>query len=110
MPQRTAIYLLVMLVPVLALLLLNAMQIVPTVELKAALATFTAAGGAALGHGFAKDAIAIAKAKKRSRSKLAAAEESMQAAVVRVLPVSASESQAETKRALRDNFTAEESR
>lgn len=110
MPQRTAFYLLVMLVPVLALLLLNALQITPSVELKTALATFTAAGGAALGHGFAKDAIAIARAKKRSRKRLAAAEESMQgpAAVVRALP--ATESQAETKRAPREDFTAEESR
>lgn len=109
MPQRTAFYLLVMLVPVLALLLLNALQITPSTELKTALATFTAAGGAALGHGFAKDAIAIARAKKRSRKRLAAAEESMQGpAVVRALP--ATESQAETKRAPREDFTAEESR
>lgn len=110
MPQRTAFYLLVMLVPVLALLLLNALEIAPSVELKTALATFTAAGGAALGHGFAKDALAIARAKRRSKRRLAAAEDSMagEPAVVRVL--SASESQAETKRAPREDFTAEESR
>lgn len=57
-----------MLVPVLALLLLNLLQIAPTIELKTALTSFTGAGAAALGHGFIRDARAVAAAKRRSKA------------------------------------------
>lgn len=70
MPPRTLAYLLAMMVPVIVLAALDMMERVATVDLKAALITFTGAAGAALGYGFVKDAQAINEAKRKSTRRL----------------------------------------
>lgn len=72
-PARTIALFVALLVPVLVLAVLNAMEVAPSPELKAALATLTTAAAGALGHGFVSDARKVAAAKRRSQRRIEAA-------------------------------------
>lgn len=99
MPERTLAYLVLMTVPVVLLFVLNVLQLAPSAELKAALATFTATGAGLLGHGFVRDTRRINAAMRRSDRKVAAVVQIHEAHApsARVHPDSGSEAAATTR-------------
>lgn len=72
MPPRAVGLFVVLVIPVLVLAVLNAMEVAPSAELKAALATLTTAAGGALGAGFISDARKVAALKRKSERRIEA--------------------------------------